>query len=328
MDREEVNVLGWYEHKNIGDDSYCLTFPLIFPKTDFTFLDKLEEPLPSCILGGGDVFGGYFLEHIQQAKNKIALSVSIPENATKKQLEQFSTIVVRDSFSASIAQSLNKDVLFYPDFSFALTPNKEHGNSYIINSFKKNNLDLYQKRIGIVINGNLIPNADTPANHYEAFESVCLALTDVIDTVNASFIFIPFCQSLPGDDTIANGYVAAKCKYFKKNLFIKEQLSVQNTLDVISACDIIISMRLHSSIFSVISGVPFIDILHNHKNTHFLNDLCYYRSMSFWDFSKSELKKQINNIEQNYQDIVDELQGITSKNKDKLREMTANVSLS
>jgi polysaccharide pyruvyl transferase WcaK-like protein len=326
MDRQKVNVLGWYEHQNIGDDSYRLTFPLLFPNSSFNFLDKLDKPLKSCILGGGDVFGGYFLEHIQQSENKIALSVSIPENATKKQLEQFQTIIVRDSYSASIASSFNKEVFLYPDFSFALTPNKIAGNNYITEAFTKNNLDLYQKRIGIVINGNLIPNLDTPANQYEAFESVCLALTEVIDTVNASFIFIPFCQSLPGDDIVANGYVAAKCKYFKKNLFIKEQLSVQNTLDVISACDIVISTRLHSSIFSVISGVPFIDILHNHKNAHFLNDLCYYRSMSFWDFSKSELKKQINNIEQNYQDISEELQGITSKNKAKLRGIADNVS--
>jgi polysaccharide pyruvyl transferase WcaK-like protein len=326
MDRQQV--LGWYNHRNVGDEAYKLAFPLVFPNSSFNFLDKLSIPTDLCLLGGGDVLGGQFLKDIKNANKRIALSVSIPEDITEDTPNLFSTIIVRDSKSFSILKShinIKPRIEYCPDFTFALTPDKDKGLHFITQSFASRSLDLYTKRIAVVINGSLIPNSDTASYQSQAFDHVCRSLAETFDNTNASFIFIPFGNSLPADDKVANGYVASKCKFWKKNLYIDSVLGPQDALNVLAACDVVISTRLHSSIFSCIAGVPFIDILHNHKNTAFLDDLRYSYKMSFWDFSKKELMEMINKIDKNHTKIKAKLDIITRKNKKKLSKI--NVSL-
>ena len=56
MDRAKIGVVGWYGHGNIGDESYRLSFPKVFPQYDFVFTEKVQEPfMPAYVLGGGDI---------------------------------------------------------------------------------------------------------------------------------------------------------------------------------------------------------------------------------------------------------------------------------
>ncbi len=326
MDRKKVNVLGWYNHGNIGDESYKLAFPLVL-HTNLEFIDKLNYPKDLCILGGGDVLGGYFLEQISCAKKRIALSVSLSENIKKETLDLFDLICVRDTNSLTIAKEKGKNALLYPDFAFALTSHKQMGLKLLNKLFIDNSIDLYSRKIGIVINSNLLPTSNTPANKVAIFEKFCYEIAQLADTTNASFVFIPFGKSMPTDDTISNGIIASKCKFWKKNLLIKDNLTVQQTLDAISACDLVISTRLHSTIFSCISEVPFIDIIHNHKNKALIEDLNYPYSISYWDFSKKDLENLINIVTTKQEEIKEKLHKITAENKIKLQEVKSNAHL-
>lgn len=323
MDSNKV-VLGWYNHGNIGDESYKLSFPLVL-RQNLEFIDKLSTSRDLCILGGGDVLGGYFLKQIIQSKIKLALSVSLSPNIKKETLDLFDLICVRDTMSYNIAKSKNKSALHYPDFAFSLVSNKENGINLLNKMFTNNTIDNYDKKIGIVINSHLLPSINSPAYEVALFNMFCHELAHIIDTTNASFVFIPFGKSMPNDDTISNGLIASKCKFWKKNLLIKDDLSVQETLDVISACDIMISTRLHASIFSCISEVPFIDISHNHKNNALLEDLAYPHSISYWDFNKKSLESLINIVTIKQQEIKEKLHTISSENKNKLQELKTNV---
>jgi polysaccharide pyruvyl transferase WcaK-like protein len=326
MDRKKVNVLGWYNHGNIGDESYKLAFPLVLHE-NLQFIDKLSYPKDICILGGGDVLGGYFLEQISCAKRKVALSVSLSDNIKKETLDLFDLICVRDTKSANIAKEKGKSPLLYPDFAFSLTSHKQAGITLLDMLFSNSSIDNYKKKIGIVINSHLLPTSNTPARQATMFDEFCYELSQLADTTNASFVFIPFGKSMPTDDTISNGIIASRCKFWKKNLLIKDNLNVQQTLDVISACDLIISTRLHSTIFSCISGVPFIDITHNHKNTALLDDMSYPYSISYWDFNKKDLEKLINIVDTKQHEIQEKLQKITKENKLKLQELKSHVHL-
>ena len=55
---------------------------------------------------------------------------------------------------------------------------------------------------------------------------------------------------MPWDDRVSNGMVASFCKFWKKNVVLYDELEVQDALDIISAADVVISSRLHSTIFS------------------------------------------------------------------------------
>lgn len=326
MDSKKVNVLGWYNHGNIGDDSYKLAFPLVF-HTNFEFIDKLTYPKDVCILGGGDVLGGYFLEQISCAKKRLALSISLSYDIKKETLDLFDLICVRDKKSFNIASEMGKKALLYPDFSFALTSHKQIGTSHLSKLFIENSLDHYQKVVGIVVNSNLLPTPSTPAYQVAAFDRFCFEIAQLADTTNASFVFIPFGKSIPTDDTISNGFIASKCKFWKKNLLIKENLSVQQTLDVIAACDLVISTRLHSSIFSCIANVPFIDITHNHKNAALVDDMNYSHVISYWDFNRKDLETLINTVSNKTLEIKEKLHTIAEENKIKLQELKSNVHL-
>jgi polysaccharide pyruvyl transferase WcaK-like protein len=321
---EKVKVLGWYNHSNIGDESYKLSFQKLF-NNEFEFVDELLVSTDTAILGGGDVFG--YIDQMNRAKKKLAVSICLPEKTKKSDLLLFDTICVRDSYSLNIAKSHNVEAYLYPDMAFLLNYNKEEGKNYLISKFSKNKLEKYSKIIGIVVNANLMPQYDTTAMQTQAWDNFCFSIANAIDCTNASFVFIPFGMETPRDDRVSNGFVASKCKFWKKNFVITEQLSVQEALNIISACDIMISTRLHSSIFSCIAGVPFLDITHNHKNAAFLNDIQYKHKISFWDFSKKEFDVVINNIEKSEQTIRGNLLSITENNINRLLGMKQYVHL-
>src|SRR5207249_4018803 len=91
----------------------------------------------------------------------------------------------------------------------------------------------------------------------------------VSDNTACSFVFMPFGTEMPHDDRTSNAFVSSRIKFWQKNSVIYDKLTVQETLDLVSACDAMISTRLHSSIFSVLAGVPLLDVTHNHKNKWF-----------------------------------------------------------
>lgn len=328
MESDQVNILGWYDHGNIGDEAYKLAFSTLFPENTFKFNGKLETSTDFCILGGGDVLGGYYLKNLNNAKRKIALSITVNEETnTKEHLTQFEQLFVRDMSSFETAKKLGGNPIYIPDLTFCLKPNKENGISKIQTMFEHNFIDLYERKIGIIINSNLVPSHDSTSRNHTDFYKFCADLAEFIDNYNASFIFIPFSTHMPTDDRIANGIIASQCKYWNKNLMIFDPMSVQDTLDVISACDDVISTRLHSSIFSCIAGVHFIDITHNHKNKNFLQTIQYDRTIPYRDFNKYALSQLLNINDETKQIITNNIKNITETQYNLLYEIKNNVRL-
>jgi polysaccharide pyruvyl transferase WcaK-like protein len=107
------------------------------------------------------------------------------------------------------------------------------------------------------------------------FNKLVHHLADLVDNIQTSAVFIPFSTKPPFDDISSLGWLQNRCrKNTRKNLLIRDDpLSVQDTLDIMSAGDASISSRLHSSIFNVLSGVGFSDILHHDKNLGFLRSI-------------------------------------------------------
>src|SRR5581483_6413019 len=208
-------------------------------------------------------------------------------------------IIVRDLESVRILQSKNISCSYYPDVAFVLEGDLENGRDIIKSEFKKQQRDLYNKVVVVVINGFL---SDQQGNAYDvrkflAFQKLSYDLGHVMDYTPASFVFVPFGQHLPWDDRVTNGLVAQQCKFWKKNLVFWKELSVQDILDILAAADAVISTRLHSTIFSIATLTPFIDIIHNHKNAWLIETLNKKNwSMSYEAFEKENGKAMLKNI--------------------------------
>lgn len=285
-------VVGWFDRFNIGDESYKLTFPKLFPEYDFVFKDY--EKADICILGGGDILSESYVNIALKAdvKKRFIFSASANLNTPFHLLKNFDSIIVRDNYSYNLLLENGVNCILGADAAFSLQPNKLEGKNLLHNMFEENKLDLYSKVIGVVLNGHLGQAKDAQlARDFITLNKAVQDIAALADSTSASFVFFPMSTGVPYDDRVTNGFVSSRCKFWKKNHLIHDRLSVQQTLNLISACDAVISTRLHSTIFSILSEIPFVDLTHHKKNESFL-ETCGLENngISYWNFCHSQLK--------------------------------------
>jgi polysaccharide pyruvyl transferase WcaK-like protein len=328
MGGNQVNVVGWYGKRNCGDESYKLAFPCVFPEYEFVFSDQPIEKADAYILGGGDILNNSLLAKFQNIKKpKHVMSVTASSKIEKKMLDGFRTIIVRDTASHANLKSIGVDALLYPDFSFALSYNKERGAQLIKSFFDKEKHDLYDKKVVVVMNGHMVPYHAAPAYEYARLDKLCYDLAISLDQTPASFIFIPFGTKAPWDDRLPNGIVASRCKYWKKNVMVYDELGVQDILDMISGSHAVISSRLHSSIFSATCERPFVDITHSHKNRYFLETIGYKKaSIGYDSFNSTQMTTMLKHaiFDRN---AAEEIGSIVSLNKFLLTGLSKSILL-
>lgn len=327
MVRPKVNVIGWFNKTNAGDESYKLAFPLLFDNIDLRFSSSPNENVDAYILGGGDIVSPSFLEPLFKInKPKYLLSVSIPEKVNKNLLSQFKKIIVRDRQSLENLNRLGFEGVYLPDFAFALQPNVRRGKMLIEEIFARENTEKYERVTGVVVNSHLLPRQTTNIIDASRFEYLAHELAWVADNVNSSFLFIPFCKMMPWDDRCSACSVITKCKFWAKNTVAYENLSAQETLDIIAGLDCLISTRLHSTIFSIISATPFIDITHNHKNKNLLQTLDYEKvSIPYGRINAENIRNKIEEINDQKSLVQTEIKNMADNQKQLLAGVVNHV---
>lgn len=322
-----ANIIGWYGNGNTGDESYKIAFPRLFPTVNFQFLGN--APCDNCILGGGNVLDEGYVRALQStpAKQRMILSVSANNKSPFRDLRNIDLIWVRDRASFNLLQSRDINCKWVPDLSFCLAPNRESGDQWIRQTFRERGCELYNKRVGVVLNAHLYhQQPDLLARDFLSLLKTVFDLGRLADETPASFIFFPMCVQLPFDDRITNFMIAGRCKFWRKNLIIHEHLTVQQTLDLISACDVVITSRLHSTIFSVISEVPFIDITHHDKNRNYLESVGLEKwSVSYWSFDYSKIQQLLAQMISSPMDYRSLLRNIRMEQQSRLMEEAKNV---
>lgn len=317
----KIHTVGWYGCNNLGDESYKLSFPILFPEHSFTFSQKLV-PADAYIVGGGDVVHGRYLKLLQSEKNKHIMSATL---SNVVDIKDYKSIALRDLRSMEFSKKCGVKAELIPDFAFAFTSNAARGKQLIDQIFAAEGQERYERVIATTINGFLLPSHNTLDRESQHFHNLSYELSHAIDFTSASFIFLPFGSEMPTDDRIANMWISSKCKFHKKNLCVLNRLSVQDTLDIMAASDAVVSTRLHSSIFSCVAGVPFIDITHNHKNESFLETIGYKNSIPYRGFSSIKFLEMISSILSDSKQTRKELCAITDNYKNKLLDYSNSL---
>ena len=216
------------------------------------------------------------------------------------------------------------DCHYLPDASSCLTGNAEQGKIWLRDKFKAEGSDLYQKRVGIVLNAHLYGENLLDRDFLNLWK-IIFDFSKLVDNTNASFIFFPMSTRTP-DDRITNGMVAGRCKFWQKNSLIYDRLSVQETLNLVSACDTIISSRLHSLIFATAVQCPFIEILHHDKCRNHINSLGLSDwTLPYWDFCYGQLFEMVKDRLNNKNKYVEMLEKIHTASLNILEAGVNNV---
>lgn len=328
MAGNEVNVVGWYNKRNAGDEAYKLAFPSLF-KNSFVFSDTPKQGFDSYVLGGGDILSPVFLKAMNKVKGKKSIaSTAFPEKVDRSLFEQFETVIVRDQQSLDNARKNNVDAILAPDFAFILKGDAEQGRSMIQKLFEESSAEQYEKVVGVVVNAHLMASHDGLAYEQARFERLTYEMGMAFDCTNASFVFIPFGKAMPWDDRASNGMVASRCKFHKKNLCVYKDLSVQETLNIISSLDCVISTRLHSTIFALANSTPFVDITHNHKNANLLKTLSLEEtSLPYRQANGEDIKNKVTHTLKKKEELKKQLEEIAEQQRTLLKGIVANVHL-
>jgi polysaccharide pyruvyl transferase WcaK-like protein len=325
-----ITALAWVDNQNVGDESYKLAFPILFPHYKWHFTNKLTAKniaeSDAIVLGGGDIMSDAFLDQlVSVSKPKHIISASCTDKTDISKLLGFQNIIVRDLPSVKILKDKGIPSKYSPDAAFCLQPDKLRGKRLIRKEFAAQKRDLYAKTVAVVMNGYL---ADAESNSYDVrkfinFHKLAYDLGHVIDYTPASFIFLPFGQQLPWDDRAPNIWVAQKCKFWNKNVVVWEELGVQSVLDIISAADATISTRLHSTIFSIVGRTPFIDITHNHKNAALLETIeKQHASVRYEGLDGEHVQKMLKEIIWPKESKEKELQALVDKQRALLKDLS------
>lgn len=295
-----LSVLGWYDHGNVGDEAFKLAFPKVLQGHNLTFSERLpDKDADMIILGGGDVLYPPFTKHLKGKPDvrQRAMSLSLMSNSDLDYIDKFEKVFVRDYRSLEVAKNYNpvlprEKVTYLPDFTFALTPDKVMGRSLLRKMFAAEGHELYEKVVVCVISAYIaFTGPQALGRDLTTFLDVTQKIATVADRTPASFVFLPFSTKPPWDDKMPGSWVASRCKFYRKNFAVWQRLGVQDTLNIIAAADAVVSSRLHSTIFSTISGVPFIDLTHHAKNKGFVETVEKTNwSVPLWDFSLSRFQ--------------------------------------
>lgn len=293
----KIIVFGWYDHDNLGDESYKISIKEVWPEHEFFFTDKLPQDInifDLCIIGGGDVIREKSLNEISLLScPKIALSVTITKESLSANIFILDHIYVRDELSHTKLKDFGyTNSTYIPDISIILTGDKSNGRRLISDFFKKSKSELYNKVYTIVINSHLLIDIGSTFKDQVVFFNVVNGISEVMDKTSASFLFIPFSTMAPWDDRISNGLVNSYTKFYNKNCVIYNKLSIKESLDIISASDAIITTRFHGLIFGLSNKIPILTISSHDKTSGFCETIGE-EYIDYWSFSKNEFNRKI-----------------------------------
>ncbi len=310
-----ILVFGWYGHGNVGDESFKDGFLKVWKNRDFTFIDRVTDDVLStqaqydlCIIGGGDIINEKNINQLKQITcKKIAMSVTITANSLFKDIEILDYIYVRDLMSLKVLQDYGfKNCEYIPDIALCLKGDKDKGKVLIEELFKKSGSNQRKKVYTIVINAHLQGNSQTSHKNKNMFNKYVDDTVEVLDSTDASFLFLPYSTSLPWDDRVTNAWVNSHCKLYKKNCVIYDKLSVKDTLDIIAASDMIITSRFHGLIYGITHNIPTVTISFHDKTAGFANTIGQ-KFLDYWMFCTTSFREHIKTAKMSHKINTDEI---------------------
>lgn len=310
----KILCVGYYGKDNIGDESYKVAFPALWPFHEWKFAEtptvSLVDWSDAIVLGGGNVLTPKFcraLEAYRSSKPIYAVSVGcLDADLDPYDLQMFEAVYVRDAWSWERLRKVGRHSEIIPDVVFGLTPDRGNGLA-LLGRIRD---EIHWKlpiNVGVTVNAHLTGFSVDGSPRYALardafrFQQFSLELASVLDGVAGNAVFLPYMTKKPYDDRAPNAWVASRMELYTKAHVVYGPLGVQDMLDLTSVLDLSITTRFHQAVFSAIAGVPFVDVSHHDKNKNFVESLGNLgRGVSYWDFQRNAFEGMIRDALEGY----------------------------
>jgi hypothetical protein len=264
---EHVLVLGFYDRRNLGDDAYQVVFSRILPGCRVVCSDDVAVlPYGTQVLvcGGGDIINPYFMNKVRQllAQHQrrlpcYAVSVGIPYvgNAAAF-LDIFDHAIVRSSNDLETARTamLTANASRQPDLSSLLVP--------VPVKFRP-----LGRVAGVALAQPLFannPNADKLIVHMVEVLKCMLNLFDWI-------WLLPFnVGDNPNENDVALSKAIEASVGSPKLVTLEGITDPEIMLGRVAECDLVLGMRYHSVVFSMLCNRPFVALYSTRKIANIL----------------------------------------------------------
>lgn len=262
--KEKICVLGFYDKKNLGDDMFKITLPLLFDdKYLFDFFNVEDDfqvnDYYAVILGCGDLFVPYFMDKLAViVKNfegcvyTIGTGFSNQEDLYRGYTVYFDYLFLRElSAVRELVKVLKPSyVKNIPDLGFLLT-----GPSPVLEQERGDSILLMLATPLLAISG-----------YYEKVKECVQYLSTV-----GSIIAVRFNTSgaINEDDRVINDKLCRECPFIKNDATV---YSVEEMLNLLCRCKFAVCSRFHGHIFATIAACPFVSICYNRKVTTYLQE--------------------------------------------------------
>jgi len=276
----KIDVIGWYNQGNVGDEAFALVMPQIFAGHEVRLITPNggpKEPFPDAVvLGGGAVVSPFYLKMLPPGVPRYAVGIDISYESEIDLLAQhdFKGVWVRNKTDLpALQEKLKCPVYYMPDLAFAI-------KRPLINKLPKEAAEYLSgtknKKVGVLATDYISPAIDRPIDefaprHWSFITNLAKKLDWMIDNKWDVFL-IPCATKGYGDDRRMNANIAAFMRHKEKVVQIYEALDPPTMIEFLSQMDLNICLRFHAHIFSIMAGTPFVSIEFTRKVDLFLKE--------------------------------------------------------
>lgn len=323
MEGLRLTSLGWYNHRNCGDEAFKEALSVLFPAAEISFINNIpanQELINNSdylLIGGGNIVDPGFLKGLGLVRVPYSfLGVGVVPGNDLGLLDGAEHVIVRDELSLELSSSVRSDVVLAPDLTFSLEPAASSFHRYS------------RPTVGVFLNDCVSARFDSSILKFIECEKVKLELARFLEELPFDVVFIPMSFTPPDDRRISLD-VIGKMKHGYKYTCLTEEMPVHECLNRVAGLDFAITMRLHADIFCTIAGVPFMDILHHDKNKGYLQTIGLPEAgIDFYELSIRTLKEKFSWLVENRSSISQRLLSTAAQNKRTLEGLINNVHLS
>lgn len=272
---KKIDILGWYNRANIGDDAFQQVLGGWFADHDVQFITPPQETRKDAdlvILGGGAVVSEYYLERIHHTRTDgraipvIALGVDVeyPQEIDLLVNSGIDKVFFRSLEDVALFNSTVEDMpmveqaRFTPDLVFDLTVRGKP----ILPSYKKTD----KRTVAVFATDYVMPSSNRDLYFFgPRADQFAQGLAGVLDkmTEKCEIILMPCSTGQTGNDRRVNLHIASFMR--KPPVIVEEQFEPSTMIDFIADCTATMCMRYHAHIFSLIAGTPFVSIEYTKK---------------------------------------------------------------